>query len=462
MPLGIAYLGAVLEQAGFEVTLIDAVAAGPPVRVSTDRYLFGLDPNQLARAIANSHPDLVGISCPFTTRYGLFRQCLAALRQQLPKVPLLTGGIHPTLFYQSILQQDHAHVVVLGEGEHTLLELVSRAADKGKLDPEGLDGVAWQHNDRIQVSPRRDYIDNLDDLPQPARHLLPMDVYLSRSGGRWASQRSRVLSILTSRSCPGRCSFCGIHAVFGTKWRAHSSERILQELEEVIEKYQPTLIAFEDDRLTWDRDRLLAICHGIRSRNINVKWHTPNGIHVEDLDEELLRAMKLAGCKSLNLAVESGDPYILQQVIGKKATAEQALHIAHTCQKIGIRINGYFVIGMPGETEETLQRSLDLCLELPLDGLGVFIATPFPGTRMFDHCVKQGYIQPEHVIGELSEAGDPALLHTPLFDTETMSRQRLLWWEQEFNRRFLKQLYRRRPAVRLKHIARSALNRLRM
>ncbi len=130
------------------------------------------------------------------------------------------------------------------------------------------------------------------------------------------------------------------------------------------------------------------------------------------------------------------------------------MDVSEACKRIGIRTNGYFVIGMPGETDASVQRSLDLCLKLQLDGLGVFIATPFPGTRMFKECVKKGYIDPKGFTEKFLEAGDPNLLHQPLFETETMSKERILWWEKEFNRQFLKGLYRRRPLVRARAIAR--------
>lgn len=458
MPLGVAYLGAVLERDGFEVTLIDGAASGSASRIADNKYIVGANPQEIALSAVSAKPDLIGISCPFTTRYRLFQECIKAIREMLPNVPLIAGGIHPTLFSERVLLNDHCDVVILGEGEETLLTLSRRFADGNGIKSEGLDGIAWKHNGQVNIIPRKTYIEDLDSLPQPARHLLPMDTYLSRSGGRWASQHASVLPVLTSRSCPGRCSFCSIHAITGPKWRAHSAERVVDEIATIKDKYNPSMIAFEDDRLTWDRQRLMTICQLIIDRNIRTRWYTPNGVHIADLDEELLKMMKMSGCRSLNLAVESGDPTILHEVIGKKATSEKALEVSDACKRVGIRTNGYFVIGMPGESDVTIQRSLDLCLKMKLDGLGIFIATPFPGTRMFEQCAKSGYITSEDFTEEFLESGDPDLLHRPLFETESMSRERLLWWKQEFNRQFLKGLYRRRPAVRVRAFARRILH----
>lgn len=457
MPLGIAYLGAVLERDGFDVTLIDGSSIRPVTMVKSGHFLVGAEPPEIAEAVVKARPDIIGISCPFTTRYRLFRECLKAIRERLPRTRLIVGGIHPTLFPQRVLEMDQADLVVLGEGELTMLELARRYKYEARIDADGLDGVAWRHNGHVNVIPRKSYINDLDSLPQPARHLLPMDVYLARSGGRWTSRSTSVLPVLTSRSCPGRCSFCSVHAVTGPKWRAHSAQRVVEEIVTIVDTYNPSMIAFEDDRLTWNRDRLLDICRKIIDRRMKIRWYTPNGVHVADLDEELLIMMKKAGCRSLNLAIESGDPEILHKVIGKKATSEQALEVSHACNRIGIRTNGYFILGMPGETDASIQRSLDLCLKMPLDGLGVFIATPFPGTRMFDQCIKAGYIEPDGFIEKFLEAGDPDLLHQPLFETETMSKERLLWWEKEFNRRFMRRLYRRRPEILLKSAAHKLL-----
>ena len=461
MPLGIGYLGAVLERDGFEVTLIDGAASGTTTHAADGKYLVGASPSEIASLVVAAKPDLIGISCPFTTRYRLFQECIKAIRECLPDIPIIAGGIHPTLFYQRVLLNDQCDAVVLGEGEETLLELSRRFADGRGIDPEGLDGVAWRQNGIVHAVPRQNYIEELDTLPQPARHLLPMDVYLSRSGGRWASNRTSVLLVLTSRSCPGRCSFCSVHAITGPKWRAHSAKRVVDEITAIKSQYSPSLIAFEDDRLTWDRERLYSICQMMIERNIKTQWYTPNGVHVADLDEELLQIMKKSGCRSLNLAIESGDPTILHSVIGKRATAEQAIELSRACKRVGIRTNGYFVIGMPGESDATVQRSLDLCLKMGLDGLGLFIATPFPGTRMFEQCVKSGYIDPERFTEEFLESGDPNMLHQPLFETETMSRERLLWWEREFNRQFMTGLYRRRPAIRVRAFMRGILSRMR-
>ncbi len=449
-PLGLAYLAANLVRHHHQVTILDAATLSPPQNRPDGRWRIGLDAEDLAELTAKSNPDLIGISCPFTTRYGPFKRLISALKQRLPSIPLVGGGIHPSIFPVDVLNENDLDCVVVGEGETTLTELANRLEQNGKLDPEGLDGVAYIKDGKPLFRPRKTYVKNLDDLPDPARHLLDIEAYLNRSGGRWTSRHKTVLSVLTSRSCPGRCSFCSIHAVFGPHWRARSAERVIAEVDFVTQRYKPSLIAFEDDRLTVDRERLVKICEGLASFPRRVNWYTPNGVHVADFDEELLRIMRDSGCRTLNLAIESGDPEMLQKTIGKKANQEQARQTAEYCRQIGIRTNGYFVVGMPGETDQSLERSLKFCLSLPLDGLGVFIATPFPGTRMYDECVEKGYISPQRLLQTYYEAADADLLHEPLFETPTMSRERLVWWSNRFKTEFQQGLYRRRPELRLK------------
>jgi magnesium-protoporphyrin IX monomethyl ester (oxidative) cyclase len=183
-----------------------------------------------------------------------------------------------------------------------------------------------------------------------------------------------------------------------------------------------------------------------------IRWYEPNGIHLDDLDEEILALMKKSGCTSLNLAIESGDPEMLHRVMGKVEHLDHTVKMVHECHRIGIRTNGYFVIGMPGETDTSIEKSLRFCLDLPLDGLGLAIATPFPGTRMFDECVTAGYLDPEILLKKFANAADGDLLHEPLFETPTMSRERLIWWSNHFQSEFQRHLFRRRPELRVKHL----------
>ncbi len=460
LPLGLAYLGAVLRANNFEVIIIDG-ALGSVHHFNRRRYLYGLKPDQLAQAIAQTSPDIIGISCPFTTRYSLFKTALKSLRSIAPNIPIIAGGIHPTLYPQDVIENDGVEVVVLGEGEATLVELLKRFNDSGHLEADGLDGVAWRVDGKTVINPKRNYIQNLDELPIPAFDLMEVERYMARSRGRWASRRLSSLPLLTSRACPGRCSFCSSHLLQGPVWRSHSPERVIMEIEHLLDRYHPTLITIEDDRFTWNRERVLKICKGIVDRKLKIKWNTPNGVHIADLDEEILIWMKKSGCISLNLAVESGDEYILQHIIGKKATNKQALEVAEICHRLGIAINGYFVIGMPSETEQSLSKTYDLCMKLKLDGLGVFIATPFPGTRLFNDCVKRGYIDPKSAFETIASAEDAALLNSVMFETPELKAERLMWWKRKIEGDFIKQLYRRKPILRWKRLGANLVYKLR-
>lgn len=457
-PLGIASLGASLESAGHEVSLIDAAIEGHPVPVGNGIFRMGLAPNELARRILQSLPDLVGLSCPFSTRYHFFHETLGILRDLLPEIPVIVGGIHPTLLPGRILERDQPDLIILGEGEATFTEWVERFEQGSAVDLSGLDGVAWMQDGKPVIYPRTSWIAELDHLPPPALHLLPVERYLARSGGRWASRFQSVIPVQTSRSCPGRCSFCSVHSVMGPIWRAHSAEYVLDELAKIDDTWHPDLIAFEDDRITWDRDRMAALCEGMIDHRFGFRWYTPNGVHVTDLDEELLRLMKQSGCQSLNLAIESGDEHLLHSIIGKKGSERKTREVAQVCLDLGIRLNAYFVIGMPGETEVSLEKSIRLAETLPLDGLGVFIATPFPGTRLFRECVGNGWLDEESYMSLLEDGSDSTLLNTPLFETDTMPEDRLLAGKQEFEKRFMRSLYRRRPMTRVKHAVRATLD----
>jgi radical SAM superfamily enzyme YgiQ (UPF0313 family) len=180
---------------------------------------------------------------------------------------------------------------------------------------------------------------------------------------------------------------------------------------------------------------------------LKINWCAPNGISIKTLDPETLRLMKGSGCELLNLAIESGDEFVLNSVIGKRQSLEQVREVAENCQRLGIKINGYFVIGMPGESENSIIRSLEFAQSLPLGDVGIFIATPFPGTELYQRCLKENLIDLKQLEEVFEEIADDAVLHIPLIETPLMSRERIKWWEGEFHRQFWKHRGRKNPLL---------------
>ena len=205
-------------------------------------------------------------------------------------------------------------------------------------------------------------------------------------------KRVPYTEMITSRGCPNRCVFCVIHKMCGGFWRARSPKNVVDEIELLFEKYGVKEIHFVDDNLTLDKHRMEEICDEILHRGLDISWATTNGVHVNTLDEALLRKMKKAGCYSLCIGIESGNPYVLNQLIKKGISLEKVSEVVKSTKRVGMDVNGFFVLGFPGETRKTIEDTIQFAKSLDLDGAYFSIATPYPGTELYDQCTSKGYI----------------------------------------------------------------------
>jgi anaerobic magnesium-protoporphyrin IX monomethyl ester cyclase len=308
-----------------------------------------------------------------------------------PAVITIMGGAHPSATPEPTLADPSVDYVVVGEGEDTLPALVE-ALESGQ-SPAQVEGLAFRDGERVVMTPRGHYIENLDVLPLPARHLLPMDKYLTinRPHGTVA-RHSPNTSLVTSRGCPARCVFCSIHTVWGRKFRARSPEQVLNELESLVCDYGVREVHFEDDNLTYDRARAQAIFSGMIERKLNLTWAAPNGVATYTLDEDLLALMKASGCYRLHLAVESGDPDVLHHIIHKPLRLDKVVQVTAAAKRLGLAVDTFFVVGFPGETLEQIRRTFAFARNLDVDSVSLFIATPYPGTELEAICRAKGYL----------------------------------------------------------------------
>ncbi|MFH0778918.1 MAG: radical SAM protein, partial [Candidatus Eisenbacteria bacterium] len=205
-------------------------------------------------------------------------------------------------------------------------------------------------------------------------------------------RRRPVAPVLTSRGCPARCVFCASHRVHGRTFRGHSPERVLKEISHLVGRYGAREIQFEDDNLTYDRERALGIFRGIQHAGLDITWTAPNGLAVWRLDEELMVEMKRSGCYLVNLAIESGVGRVLKEVIHKPLNLEKVRQIVATLRRLDIGVSGFFVVGFPGETREEIKQTFRYVEELKLDNVNYSIAIPLPGTELYRICEKKGLL----------------------------------------------------------------------
>ncbi len=389
--LGLAYLAAYLTEHGHQVRIIDALADGVRTRIKVkgkyQTFLqVGLTYQQIADQITPD-TDIIGISAPFTNNAKIVKQLASKIKQVFPNKLIVMGGVYPSLTPVDAFCPEIDYYII-GEGEIPLLEL---ASDK---DPRQIKGLLVRDG-KHEIITCAEIIEKLDEIPFPARDKLPMAQYLSFCSPR--RDRINTVSMITSRGCPFDCTFCSIHAITGYKWRMRSAENVIKEIKTLIKDYAIEHIEFEDDNLTLDKPRMQEIVKGIIKINQQgkpISWSAPNGVMVETLDRELLEQIKLSNCLFLNLAVESGDPEMLKKM-NKKLDLAKVLEIAKICKQLGIRINAFFMLGYPGETEESFSKTLDFVKKLNKAGVNEFYATitrAYPGTKLFAQCRQAGFI----------------------------------------------------------------------
>lgn len=395
LPMGIASLAAFLrERTDLEVAVLDSVVEGYDTieDLDEDTVKFGLPFDRIQARIEEFSPDLLGVSTIFSSQFPFVREIAKRARRSDPGVFIVTGGTYPSFLPERALSTSEADAVVIGEGELPLEGIIGRINEGQSLS--GLKGVAFRENGRIAANKKRWLVEDLDSLPLPARDLFPVEQYFKVNLPMQAiSRHRRNLSVATSRGCPYRCRFCSSTIHWGSRYRMRSVEKVLEELALIKQRYDVREIKFEDDNLTFDQDRAKALFRGMVERDLTFHWNTPNGIAVRHLDDEMLDLMKQSGCYELTLAVESGDPDVLKNIIKKPLDLGEARAAAARIKAHGIETAGYFIVGFPGETRAQIENTLRLALELRLDRVYIFMYTPLPGTPLAEEALEKGLVR---------------------------------------------------------------------
>lgn len=430
-PVGLACIAGFLRERGVDVAVVDALALGWRNRYEQGEGMigFGLQPVELAERVARSAPDMVCISCMFTSQSENLYQTAGAIKQLLPDVPVVAGGAHCSCMPRETLSCRDIDFVVVGEGEHTVLELAEHVSGVKRLDE--VRGVYFRDAEGLPVfSGVREPLENLDELPMPAYELFPMEEYFESAGAGLAPRSAvdkRWMSVITSRGCPYNCNFCSVHLASSRRWRARSPGLVVDEIEYLHREYGVEHIFFEDDNLTLDAGRAEELFSELIARNIDVTWETPNGIRADRLTKSLVGVMKRSGCTSLTIAVESGDQEFLQRVIRKNLDLRRLLEGARLIRSEGIDLSAFFIIGIPGETRETVRNTIGFARRLARMGVRPFIniAVPLPGTDMYREAKRRGYLlrEPEPVDYLLA-------MQKPLLATQDYTPELLLKWRR--------------------------------
>ncbi|MCW4017200.1 MAG: cobalamin-dependent protein [Candidatus Bathyarchaeota archaeon] len=392
IPLGLAYLGAVAEQAGHEVTVIDCQAEH-------------LNYTAFRTRLSSVPSDVVGLTAT-TLLYKSAMQLIDIAREVHPDAVTILGGSHVTFWDENALNEyPSLNVVVRREGETTFIELLEKLQEKASLGK--VLGITFRGKDgKIVRTPDRPLIEDLDALPFPAHHLMPLE-NLKRMG-------KILFPLMTSRGCVFWCDFCSTVRMFGRGYRWRSAKNVVDEMQLLHDEYGVDQVTFYDDAFSVDRNRVLKICEELHARKLDMTWDC--GTRVDMVDREMLKTMHDAGCIAVWMGVESGSEEILG-AMNKKIKLDQTRLAWKTAHDVGLMTIANVVLGFPGETEKTAKETINFVKQLNPDDVGFYVATPYPGTPMYDQVIKNGWLRVTD-FNKFDTAG-------PTFETPWLSMEKL-------------------------------------
>lgn len=381
-PVSLLYLAASLRKFGHEPIIYD-------LGVSSETSEEAL--KELALQSVEKHkPDLVGFTCS-TSAFPLVRKSSAYIKENFLDIKIIVGGMHPTLFPEEILENcPFIDYVAIGEGDNSLVELCDmlNANETDFIVP----GMAQRTKvGDIIIGERFELIKDLDELPLPAWQDISIDDY-RYDYSLWLNPKQHDISVVapisTSRSCPFDCNFCAFNSLMGRGFRYHSPKRVVDEIERLHTQFGVNYFEFIDDNMGIKKSRLIEICNEILKRNLDIQFTSMSGLHIATIDKDIVDALCDAGYLHAILPVEHASEFIRNKVIGKKLSCDKIFEVAELFKKRSVITRGFFIIGFPEETNETIEETMQMIKDLDLDLVNVFNLIPFPGTRLFQQCLE--------------------------------------------------------------------------
>jgi len=364
LPLGLAYIASYLERYSFKVRIIDANA-------------LRIDDEKVVDLIGERPPEIVGITAMTPYIFSAWK-IAKSIKQKFPSSLVVLGGHHPSVLPEESLKKGFIDLVVIGEGEETMKEIACwRRAGSPNL--EEIKGIAYKSEKEICYTEPRPLIEDLDELPFPARHLFDFPQRYTPS----ACKKLPVAAIFTSRGCPYRCTFCHFD-LFGKRFRARTPENVISEIEYLIKTYGIKEFHIGDDNFALNVERVSKFCDLLIQKKINLPWACVGGIRINTVANypEIIEKMAKVGFYRTSVGIESGNQQILNN-IQKDITLEQIQKAVDILRKNKVFVGGYLMIGNYGENEKTVEDTISFAKSLPLDYVQIMIATPYPGTKFY-------------------------------------------------------------------------------
>jgi len=407
IPLGLCYIASALEEAGHNVEILDCETLDLDTRLDAGEmsYTHALNVSfkKYAEVMGNErHPiwdriagiingkgaDIVGFTSQTATMSSIIY-----ISKMVQDSKIALGGVHATALPSLSLKETGADIVVMGEGERTIVDIANG------VDIADIKGIAYREGSKIKINESRRRIDNLDSLPFPARHLLDLRLYKDTALGY----------IISSRGCPYSCYCCASNEIWGRQVRFRSPGNVIDEIEEVNQKYGTKKFRFTDDTFTLNRERVLNFCRELKERDLDISFRC--GARTDRVDPELIKALKSAKCVNISYGVETGSQRILGNM-GKQTTVENARRAVKMAKEAGLETLVFFIVGHPTETLDDIQGTTKLIEELQAHRTSVSIMTPYPGSQLFNPMIRREWWRYYHqgkTVKSLSTLSDERL-----------------------------------------------------
>ncbi|MGQ9618970.1 MAG: B12-binding domain-containing radical SAM protein [Candidatus Aminicenantia bacterium] len=411
-PLGLLYIGAVLEKEGFDVEIIPS-------------EVLDLNWKEIEKIIIDRKPRIVGVTTTTENRFQSFELARRA-KEVLPETLTVLGGPHVSMAPDDTLRNLlFVDVVVRGEGEETMVDILKATENGGRENLKYIPGISYRDNSMIIHNPPRLPIKNLDSLPFPARHLIPHEkynFYMDVPG----EGRLPACNLMTSRGCPFNCNFCATPINWGRAVRGMSPERVIEEIELCVENYGAKAIWFYDDTFNYNPRRVEAICDGIIKRGLKIKWTCE--LRIDILTKELLQKMKSAGLYYVSFGLEAGSERVRKKIIGKNIELKDLKNAVTWCKELEIKVNCFFIFSHPTETWDEAKETIEIIEALKDDcEISISILHIYPGTPLEKWAKEHGQL-PEDFSWTKKRDKRVIILptaqgHVPLF------KDKLKWWQ---------------------------------
>ena len=408
-PLGLMLIATSLEKAGHTVKIHDTALEGWNTRKeisSRGLIQIGQSDEEISNMIRDFNPSVLGISVLFSNLLDSAYNIFKLAKKVNSKIVTIIGGNHVSNAVKDYeynivaklpqlqdtiteLEDENLDYAVIGESDHAFLKIVNNLGENKSITE--LPGVVKKIGEKKFIINHPERINDISDLHAPARHLVNMEGYFDIGAFHSAKSKSkRVLSVMCSRGCPEKCTFCTTPQMWGSKVRWRSIDNIISEIEDGIKNYNIGEIQFEDDALTANKKRLIELCSGLEK--FGLPWCTPNGVKVNYHlagQTDMFKAMNDSGCYQITLACESGVQRVLDNIINKRLNVEQIKPAIENAKKCGMLVHTFWILGYPGETYEEINKTVEFAMNCGADSFSFAILSPLPGTPIYREVLKK-------------------------------------------------------------------------